>query len=144
MLVAFGTAPLAVAEPTAGAACSEGLTGAMTATPDGQTFLVCRAAAWQTVGEPFDPSDRWVSGDGSALTLRGQGRRNPEILSGRWVATPLDGVSACGAEQSAVTDAGVGAPQATAGVAGKTLTFEVVPVVYTIKLTGNCLWTRTG
>lgn len=116
----------------------------MTATPDGQTFLVCRAAAWQPVSEPFEPSDRWVSHGGAGLKLHGQGRRNPEILSGRWVATPLDGASACGAEQSAVTDAGVGAPQATAGVAGKTLTFEVVPVVYTIKLTGNCLWTRTG
>jgi hypothetical protein len=75
------------------------------------------------------------------LELRGQGRRNPEIMSGDWIGYPQDSGSRCSAEQAAVVSAGVvGPPQTSMGEPGQPLQFEVLPVVFTIKLTGYCLW----
>lgn len=136
--------PIVVPQP--GSSCPDRLADAFTQLPDAQEVVECRSDSgghtWQPVPEPFDPSDIWLS-YGPGLTLTGQGRRNPEILSGQWTATPLDD-GACGAEQAAVTDAGVGAPQTATGKPGETLEFEVMPVVYTITLTGYCLWERSA
>jgi len=111
----------------------------MTVAADG-TFLSCGHGSWQQVSAPFDPNDAWVSyGDG--ITLHGQGRRNPEVLAGRWTGTPMAS-GACGVEQTPVTDAGIGAPQRTVGKPGEPLQFEVGPVAFTVVLTGDCLWQR--
>ena len=137
-----GAEPAVVPQP--GASCPESFAEAYTQLPDAQEVVVCQPGSggqtWLPVGQPFDPSDIWLS-YGPGLTLHGQGRRNPELLSGQWTATPQDG-GACGVEQAAVTDAGVGEPQATAGEPAQTLAFEEVPVVYSITLTGYCLWER--
>jgi hypothetical protein len=79
------------------------------------------------------------------LELHGQGRRNPEILSGDWIGYPQDSGSRCSAEQAAVVSAGVvGPPQTSMGGPGQPLQFEVLPVVFSIKLTGNCLWEKAS
>lgn len=135
--------PVASAEPDLTPQCSSDLAGAMTVLPDGKTFGVCEGSSWRPVGSPFDPSDRWLS-YGAGVTLHGQGRRNPEILSGQWTGSPLDPSSVCGVVQAPVTDAGVGAPQVTSGRPGLVLDFEVLPVVFTITLTGDCLWQRVS
>ena len=143
-------AGVANAEPVApavGSSCADSVAGAFTQLPDGTTFLACEGVSggyrWQPVSAPFEPSDRWLS-YGPALTLHGQGRRNPEILSGRWIATPQDLASACSAEQAPVTDAGVAPPQKTVGKPGQALDFEVLPVVFSIELGGDCLWKRVS
>jgi hypothetical protein len=149
VVVAIGVlTPVAAADPGApqpGSPCSSGLGDALTQAPDG-TFLGCSSAEggyrWQLFTGPYPSSDRWLS-YGPALTLHGQGRRNPEILSGDWIARPQDPGSACRAEQSAVISAGqVGPPQTSSGSPGQPLEFEVLPVVFTITLTGDCLWER--
>jgi hypothetical protein len=149
LAVAAGVwAPWASADPAApqpDSSCSSGLADALTQAPDG-TFLACSSAGggyrWQLFTGPYPSSDRWLS-YGPALTLHGQGRRNPEILSGDWIASPQDPGSACRAEQSAVVSAGqVGPPQTSSGSPGQPLEFTVLPVVFTITLTGDCLWER--
>ena len=149
VVMAGGVAPGAAADPVApqpDSACSATLTGARTQAKDGTTFLECVNAAgsyrWQPLTGPLPPSDRWLS-YGPALTLHGQGRRNPEILSGHWIAQPQDPLGTCSAEQSAVVSAGeVGPPQTSTGRSGQAIEFVVLPVVFTISLTGNCLWER--
>jgi hypothetical protein len=142
-----GVANAEPAAPAVGSACADSVVGAFTQLPDGTTFLACEGVSrdyrWQPVSAPFEPSDRWLS-YGPALTLHGQGRRNPEILSGKWTATPRDLASACSAEQAPVTDAGVAPPQKTVGKPGQALDFEVLPVVFSIELGGDCLWERVS
>ncbi len=136
--VGCGVTPVASAAPVSAPDCSDRLAAAMTVLPD-ESFAVCDDGSWQPVTAPFIPPDRWVSyGDG--VLLHGQGRRNPEIMGGPWTGTPLDSSTVCGAEQASVTNDGVGAPVAVVGTAGETLPIEVGPVVFTITLTGDCLW----
>jgi hypothetical protein len=79
------------------------------------------------------------------MTLHGQGRRNPDVTSGDWTATPQDSDSSCGAVQRAVVEAGVvGPPQIAEGPDGRPLTFRVVPQLYSIDMSGYCLWTRVA
>ncbi|HYO02331.1 MAG TPA: hypothetical protein VET27_10830 [Mycobacterium sp.] len=150
MVVAAGTlAPGASADPAApqpNSPCSANLAGALTQATDSKTFLECGSAAgsyrWQPFTGPYPSSDRWLS-YGPDLTLHGKGRRNPEILSGDWIAQPQDPLTTCSAEQSAVVSAGeVGPPQTSTGRSGQPLEFVVLPVVFSISLTGNCLWER--
>jgi hypothetical protein len=133
--------------PQADAPCSETLADALTQLPDGQTFLVCRSEPggyrWTPFTGPYPSSDRWLS-YGPELKLHGQGLRNPEILSGQWVGSPQDPGSSCSAEQAAVVSAGeVGPPQTSTGKPGQPLHFEVLPVIFSIKMTGYCLWQRS-
>jgi hypothetical protein len=80
----------------------------------------------------------------AGLELHGQGRRNPEMSSGPWTAIPRDPDTRCRAEQAAVVRAGeVGPPQVAEGEVGQPLRFDVVPVMFSIELTGRCLW-RAG
>lgn len=132
--------------PAPDSPCAADLADAFTQLPDGTTFLVCRGGPggyrWTPFDGPYPSSDRWFS-YGPAVKLHGQGLRNPEILSGHWTATPQDSTTTCGAEQAAVVSAGeVGAPQVSTGEPGQVLDFEVLPVVFSISLTGNCLWER--
>jgi hypothetical protein len=133
--------------PQADSACPLDVANAMTFTPDGQTPLICQPAAgyrWQPLASPFNPSSRWFS-YGRELRLHGEGLRNPEIRSGDWMAVPQDADSQCTAEQVAVVYAGVVTPpQVSAGAKGQQLSFQVLPKLFSIKLSGNCLWTKAG
>jgi hypothetical protein len=126
--------------------CSERIVDALTKLPDGKTVLECQSVSggyrWKPFPSPFPNSDRWLS-YGPGLTLHGQGKRNPEIMSGQWVGYPLDSDSQCSAEQAAVVSAGeVGPPETSTGEPGQPLEFDVLPLVFSIKMAGYCLWQK--
>jgi hypothetical protein len=129
--------------------CPSTFADVMTSLPDAKMPLVCAAQpngtfAWKTVTTPYPVSDRWLS-YGPELKLHGEGLRDGRIKSGDWVATPQDADTACRAEQIAVVNAGVvGAPQIDAGAKGKPLAFRVVPQLFSIQMTGYCLWTKVA
>jgi len=128
--------------PQPGSACPADADGALTLLPDDQGALECGLGRWQAFTDPYPSSDRWIS-YGPVLTLHGQGMRNPEVLSGQWTAYPQDPGSRCRADQVAVVSAGeVGSPHVTEGEAGRPLDLEVLPSMFTIELSGDCLWER--
>jgi hypothetical protein len=146
LCTAPGVAHADLVVPRLDAACSENLAGALTQLPDAMTFLQCDNTSgnyqWSAFASPYPSSDRWLT-YGPPVKLHGQGMRNPEILSGKWTGYPQEEGTTCAAEQTAVVSAGeVGAPQISTGTAGQPLPFEVVPVVFSITLSGNCLWER--
>ena len=127
--------------------CSEKIAGALTKLPDYKTVLECRNQAglsyrWQNFDSPYPNSDRWLT-YGPELTLSGEGMRNREINSGDWTAYPQDSDGRCTAEQVAVIAAGtVGPPQVSTGEPGQPLKFRVMPLLFNIELSGNCLWQK--
>ncbi|MCX2932854.1 hypothetical protein ORI20_21505 [Mycobacterium sp. CVI_P3] len=133
--------------PAAGAPCLSAFANAMTQLPGGRDFLVCQAdqdrpGRWAPVDTPFDPADTWLS-YGPAITLHGQGFRNPNLRSGQWTAKPLAPDTVCGADQVTVVSAGVLAPLVhSEGPPGEQLQLEVLPKLFTITLSGDCLWTE--
>ncbi|BBY60265.1 hypothetical protein [Mycolicibacterium sarraceniae] len=135
--------------PQAGATCPRELSDVMTQLPGGAEYLVCQAVPdrpgrWAPVLAPFDPSSRWLS-YGPEITLHGQGFRNPNLRSGRWTATPLDPATVCGADQVTVVAAGELAPLVhSQGQPGQPLELEVLPKLFTIVLSGNCLWVQAS
>jgi hypothetical protein len=130
--------------PQPGTPCSSDLSEAMTLLPQDRSPLECLNNQWQAVTIPQPPSDRWLS-VGPPMTLHGEGRRNPDVASGTWTATPQDSNSSCRAEQSAVVSAGVvGPPQVVESPQGQPLSFQVVPQLYSIDMSGYCLWMRAG
>jgi hypothetical protein len=155
--MAVATALAAAAAPVSGTAtgnaeplapqpdtpCAASVEGALTELPDGATVLQCRAGRWQQFTDPYPASDRWLT-YGPTLMLHGQGRRNPELKSGNWTAYPQDPGSACRAEQTAVVRAGVvGPPQVSTGEPGQPLQFTVLPSLFSIEMSGNCLWQKS-
>ena len=148
MAAAFASSPLAVSNadpvaPQTNASCTTELKDVLTWPAGATAPMVCDGANWQPVSDPYPMSDEWLS-TGPVMTLHGQGRRNPMLESGRWTATPLTPESACGATQFAVV-AGTPTltpPQSNRGEPGRPLTLEVVPRLFTIELTGDCLWQR--
>lgn len=147
LLLCAGIAHADTAVPQAGAGCPEDQVDAMTQLPNGSDFLACRTGpdgshTWTPVVTPFDPNDTWVS-YGPAITLHGQGFRNPNLTSGRWIATPLDPASSCSAEQVTVVSAGVLAPpQLSSGEPGAPLSVDLLPKLFTVSLAGDCLWAK--
>jgi hypothetical protein len=141
----FWSSAVATADPVAPQAdtpCPVSAAGAMTLLPDGKTPMVCRDQRWQSAANPSPPSDRWLS-YGPAMTLHGEGLRNPEVRSGTWTATPQDADGRCRAEQSAVLGPGVvGAPETAEGKPGQPLQLQVLPRLFSITLNGYCLWER--
>ena len=137
---------VATAEPVApqpDTPCPSNYADAMTM-PGAMMPLVCQGGRWQTVATPAPPSDRWLS-VGPAMTLHGEGRRNPDVRSGDWTATPQDSTSRCRADQSTVVSPGVVSPPQTAeGPAGQPLKFTMLPRLFDLTLSGDCLWTRTS
>ena len=124
--------------------CASNLSEVMTQPLDAKMPLVCRSNQWQPVTTPQPPNDQWLS-YGPAMTLHGEGLRNPSIRSGNWTATPQDSSSHCRAEQQAVLGPGVvGPPQVAESPEGQPLSFQVVPRLFSIKMSGYCLWTRSG
>jgi hypothetical protein len=111
--------------------------------PSGTSMpLLCEGGQWQTVTTPQPPSDRWLS-FGPTMTLHGEGRRNPDVTSGGWTATPQDSTSRCRAEQSTVVSPGVvSPPQVTEGKPGQPLDVQLAPRLFDLQLSGYCLWER--
>jgi hypothetical protein len=130
--------------PQPGTPCASDLTNAMTWPPDGKSPLECLNNQWQAVVTPQPPNDRWLS-FGPPMTLHGQGLRNPNVASGDWIATPQDANSSCRAEQRTVVGPGVvGPPQVAESPKGQPLSFQLVPRLFSIEMSGYCLWTRSG
>ena len=132
--------------PQRDAPCSETLAGAMARLADGKTNLVCTGQGggyrWSAFTSPYPLSDRWLT-YGPELLLHGQGMRNPEIMSGHWTGKPQEPDAVCSAEQVTVLGAGVvSPPESATGEPGKPLEFSVSPTLFTIKLSGNCLWQK--
>jgi hypothetical protein len=131
--------------PRADSSCAADLDGAMTWPTGAKAPLACTAGRWRSVTDPYPTSDRWFS-YGPAMALHGQGRPNPNLLSGDWTATPLSPEASCAATQLAVMPGSptVGAPRVDHGAAGQPLLLEVVPVLYSIEMTGDCLWQKSS
>ena len=134
------------APPAAGSGCPADLTGVMTLLPDQTTYAVCGQAGpaytWTIVQTPFAPNDKWLS-YGPAITLHGQGMRNPNLSAGRWIAAPRTAEATCRATQTSVVEAGVlAAPQVFEGNPGYPLTLELPATVFYVDLAGECLWSR--
>ncbi len=127
--------------PQSGASCPAELADVMTRLPDVGDFLVCQdSGSWAPVLDPFDPALRWLS-YGSGITLHGQGFRNPNLRSGRWTATPLSPDALCGADQVTVIGPGELAPVVhSQGEPGRPMQLDVLPKLFTITMTGDCLW----
>jgi hypothetical protein len=129
--------------------CSESVAGAFTQLPDYKTFLECRnqpglGYRWQIFDDPYPNSDQWLT-YGPELTLHGEGQRNREINSGDWTADPQNSDSRCNAEQLVVVSAGeLSPPQVSTGEPGQPLKLRVLPLLFTIELSGNCLWQKTS
>jgi hypothetical protein len=146
LAAALGTLPVAAADPPApqdGTSCASDLAGVMTRPADVSMPLVCLDEQWQPVTSPQPPNDRWLS-VGPRITLHGQGMRNPEVASGQWTATPLEPGGQCRAAQQTVVSPGVkSAPQVSEGEPGQPLSLEMLPRLFSVELSGYCLWTRT-
>jgi hypothetical protein len=114
----------------------------MTWLPDAKMPLECLNDQWQAVTTPQPPNDKWLS-FGPTMTLHGEGMRNPSVQSGNWTATPQDPNSQCRAEQQSVVSPGVvSQPQVSEGKAGQPLSFQMVPRLFSIAMSGYCLWER--
>jgi hypothetical protein len=135
-----------VGVPAAGSTCPAELADTMTLLPDESTYVRCQQSglgyAWAPVQTPFEPNDTWLS-YGPAITLHGQGMRNPNLSSGQWTATPQDPETTCQATQTTVVEAGVLAePQIVAGEQGQPIDVEMLPKLFYVDLAGNCLWSK--
>jgi hypothetical protein len=147
--LSFGSAPAHADDPVpqAGSSCPVEFANVMTQLPGGRDYLVCqpvpeRSGSWTPAVVPFDPASRWLS-YGPPITLHGQGFRNPNLRSGRWTVTALDPVTVCGADQVAVVSAGVLAPLVHSQSApGQPMSLDVLPKLFTITLSGDCLWSE--
>jgi hypothetical protein len=139
-------APTAHAEPAVpqvNSVCHANLAGAYTQLPDLTTWLEC-SHSWQVVDDPYPKSDRWFT-YGPVLTLHGEAQRNREIDSGDWIAEPQDAASGCVATQTRVVEAGgVGPPEVSSGRPGQPLTMRLRPMLFTVELSGHCLWQKAN
>ena len=144
-LALLASSAVAAADPVApqsDSPCASNFADAMTLPPGATMPLVCQGGQWQPVTTPQPPSDMWLS-YGPALALHGEGKRNPNVRSGEWTATPQDSTSQCRAQQTVVVSPGVvGSPQTSEGQPGQPLEFTVLPRLFDIALSGNCLWER--
>jgi len=130
------------AVPQPGTPCGPNLIDAMTWLPDAKAPLVCTERGWQPVDTPYPVSDAWVS-YGPPMKLHGEGLRNSSIRSGDWTATPLAPDDRCRAEQlPVVPGAGVGKPRIDEAPPGQALSLQVVPLLFSIEMSGNCLWQK--
>lgn len=140
------TAHADLPSPELDAPCAAELNGAMTLLADGITYAECQPSAlgntWVSAQTPFPPNELWFS-YGPAITLHGQGMRNPNLVSGSWTATPRDPDTTCRVTQSTVVEAGVlAAPEVSEGEQGKPLAVQMQPKLFYAELAGNCLWVK--
>ena len=151
-LAALSASALVHAEPVVpqlGTPCPPALVNAMTWLPEQKINVVCLQQSndgyqWKVVTSDYPSSDRWLS-YGPRLLLRGEGTRNHNLRSGDWIAVPQDSDSQCIVEQIAVVSAGVvTSPHIDAGTTGQQLSFQVLPNLFSITMTGYCLWTKVN
>lgn len=145
MAGALVSAPVVSADPTVpqqDTPCASTLADVMTWPAGAKMPLQCENDHWQVVTSPQPPNDRWLS-FGPTMTLHGEGMRNPSVQSGNWTATPQDPASRCRAEQQSVLSPGVvSPPQVSDGTPGQPLSFQIVPRLFSIAMSGYCLWQR--
>ncbi|MCG5431335.1 hypothetical protein LV457_03400 [Mycobacterium sp. MYCO198283] len=144
-LLAATPAGVARAEPVApqpGSPCAAEQTGALTWVPDDRVPLECNGV-WQESTAAYPVSDRWLS-YGPALKLYGEGRRVASVASGSWTGTPTNPASRCRAEQYAVVygTPTVGPPLVSEGAVGQPLAVTIVPLLFTVSFSGECLWVK--
>ncbi|WP_264025752.1 hypothetical protein [Mycolicibacterium insubricum] len=144
-------APTQAGSPQSGAVCAATLDGAVTQLPDQSTepgarksLLECKDGSWQDYRAEYPNSDRWLS-TGPELVLHGQGVRNPEFMAGHWTGTPQESDAIC---HATYVQGGDDNPKITQthevnGDAGKPVEFEAPVRLFTVTLTGNCLWERS-
>lgn len=137
--------PSETSAPTADASCTQ--SGALATNGEAITgnnlhLLQCTNGTWQQFDDPYPSSDLWLT-TGPELMLHGQGRRNPEVKAGPWTATPQTTEAKCGAEVVDVLGAGeTSEPRMFSADAGQPLSFEISDHLFTVKLSGYCLWQR--
>jgi hypothetical protein len=140
-----GTPAAAHADPTVpqpNTPCAAELAGAYTRLPDLTTLLKCDAGQWRVYDDPYPHSDRWFT-YGPTLTLHGEGKRNRELDSGDWTAQPLDAASRCTARHTAIAATGGQGPlEESTGEPGWPLRLRLPPLLFTVELSGYCLWHR--
>ncbi len=142
LLVCAGTAQADPVVPQRDTACSADLAGALTQLPDMSTLLECAGGSWRPFADPYPNSGRWFT-YGPTLTLHGEGQPNREIDSGDWTGYPQDPDGRCTAEQAAIAPAGgLTQPQRSVGEPGQALRLRLQPLLFTVELTGNCLWQK--
>lgn len=146
MAVVFSSG-IAIADPVAPQAntpCPPDAAGAATRPAEAKMPLVCAAGSWQVVTTPQPPNDHWLS-VGPPISLNGNGRQNPDVQSGDWIATPRNADTRCRAEQTTVLGPGVlAAPEVAEGDPGQRLDVTFQPRLFKVQLSGDCLWTRRG
>ena len=134
--------PGQTAIPQPGTACQDNLDGVLTGTGAARVLLQCSDGTWQQFHGPYPSSDRWLT-TGPALVVHGQGRRNPEVRAGRWTGTPQTAQARCSAERVDVVAAGETSPPETSSAdPGQPLTFDISDHMFTVTLSGFCLWQR--
>jgi hypothetical protein len=127
--------------------CAERLAGALAQLPDRKTVVECRKQqgndfGWQIFTSPYPNSNRWLT-YGPQLILHGEGQPNGEIDSGDWIAYPQVAEGQCTAEQQAVVRAGeLSSPQISTSERGQPLKLQLLPLLFTVELTGRCLWQK--
>ena len=147
LVVGFSACPSAVAhaepaDPEPGVACAGTPGGTLTRLTDSRTVLQCRDAQWVPLAETYPSGDTWLT-YGPALTLHGQARRNPEMKAGTWVGIPHDPNSTCSASASDVVVAGqLAPPRGSTGEPGQPLKLALSTQLFSIELSGRCLWQR--
>ena len=109
-----------------------------------KSLLECKDGSWQDYRAEYPNSDRWLS-TGPELVLHGQGVRNPEFMAGHWTGTPQESDAIC---HATYVQGGDDNPKITQthevnGDAGKPVEFEAPVRLFTVTLTGNCLWERS-
>jgi hypothetical protein len=154
MAIAVASLTAALWSPTAATAdplapqpdtpCASNLSDVMTWPPGAKMPLVCRAQRWELVATPQPPNDRWLS-YGPAMTLHGEGLRNPNVASGDWTATPA------GLEQPVPRAAASGGQprrgRRSSSIGRQARRTAFIPSgaqLFSIEMSGYCLWTRTG
>lgn len=132
--------PAETSAPQAGSACPDAFDGAMTRAQ--QILFRCSNGTWEQFHNPYPSSDRWLT-TGPELVVHGQGRRNPEVKGGSWTGSPQTAEARCGAELVDVVGAGeTSAPETLSAEPGQTLTFDISDHMFTVTLSGYCLWQR--
>jgi hypothetical protein len=142
-------APTQTVAPQTGSGCGENLDGALTALPQpaaetgrAKSLLQCTGGSWQPFLDPYPASDRWLT-TGPELVLHGQGQRNPEVRAGTWTGIPQTDETQCHAVVVDVVAAGeTSPPEAHGADPGQPLTFDISDHLFTVRLSGYCLWQR--